>query len=794
MSLRQAKAARAMLANVDYVLEQLLPGGEWQGVEYSVPNPTRDDEKAGSFKINREGMWADFATDDAGADLVELLAYIEGHTNGSAVKAAEDFCKQHGLAAPRGRPKKVKAAPVKPLREKPAAEPIDEAELDELPPDYHPEHGAVTADWAYRDADGKTLFHVLRIDSEAGKQTLPCRFIPSKDSWHWSRPPGTQPLFNLDRIERGARILLGEGEKTAAHLDSFEGFVGTTTGGSDSLLKSDLTPLQEALSVDIFPDADEPGEKFALKVMAYCLIREVPVRMLDVRELGWSGGEDAADHPGECFEWYEPNLLDMRGFIEKYRETRRKLDSALCEVAALMEPVDYDRAKDRLCELLGCGKRALDAAVKPYRRKERSESEPEEGETDPTAEEIAAYRETLENDLGDFIYRPDILEEVSSTLERMGMVGEHGVTRLTYLAVTSRLLNKPVNVIVKGSSSSGKSYTTQTTLKLFPSDAFYTLSGGSAKSLIYTPEDFSHRTLVILEASTLNGASEDDSYSMFLRTLISEGFIRYETVEKNEGGELEARVVEKAGPTNLILTTTASSIHHENETRMLSVYPDESEEQTRAVMGMIAKQYGSPREHEAIEDELEQWHHFHMWIATGEHRVVIPYMRQVVEAVSHAPVRFRRDVTQLGSLIQTSAILHQASRERDEGGRIIATLADYGTAREVILQSLSISANEAVEPREVSILKHVYGELVAIDPEATTPIRISSGSIAKALGIAPRTIRYQINKMVESGYLLNVEQFPKRPMRLKVGPDFYEELIGESAAILPPVAGLEGTL
>ena len=40
-------------------------------------------------------------------------------------------------------------------------------------------------------------------------------------------------------------------------------------------------------------------------------------------------------------------------------------------------------------------------------------------------------------------------------------------------------------------------------------------------------------------------------------------------------------------------------------------------------------------------------------------------------------VRLRRDFSVVLSLIKAHAILHQATRERDADGRIVATLADY---------------------------------------------------------------------------------------------------------------------
>ena len=57
----------------------------------------------------------------------------------------------------------------------------------------------------------------------------------------------------------------------------------------------------------------------------------------------------------------------------------------------------------------------------------------------------------------------DILAKLVCALRVcVGLVGEHRNAKLTYLALTSRMLDDPVSLAVKGLSSSGKSYTVET--------------------------------------------------------------------------------------------------------------------------------------------------------------------------------------------------------------------------------------------------------------------------------------------------------------------------------------------
>ena len=56
----------------------------------------------------------------------------------------------------------------------------------------------------------------------------------------------------------------------------------------------------------------------------------------------------------------------------------------------------------------------------------------------------------------------------------------------------------------------------------------------SERALAYGTEPLSHRFLVLFEAAGL----ESDFASYLVRSLLSEGCVRYETVEKDKGGEL----------------------------------------------------------------------------------------------------------------------------------------------------------------------------------------------------------------------------------------------------------------
>src|SRR5262245_42093675 len=184
----------------------------------------------------------------------------------------------------------------------------------------------------------------------------------------------------------------------------------------------------------------------------------------------------------------------------------------------------------------------------------------------------------------DLAREPRILDRMVSDLERNGLVGEQRAAKLIYLVLTSNLLDRPLCAVVKGPSSTGKSFITGRVLSLFPASAFYRLSGMSERALAYGKEPLVHRTLVIEEAAGLTGGMG----AYLLRSLISEGYLRYETVEHGGDGGLKPRVIERQGPTGLLVTTTALNLDAELETRLFSIPITDSAEHTRSVMGAIA--------------------------------------------------------------------------------------------------------------------------------------------------------------------------------------------------------------
>jgi hypothetical protein len=361
---------------------------------------------------------------------------------------------------------------------------------------------------------------------------------------------------------------------------------------------------------------------------------------------------------------------------------------------------------------------------------------------------------------------PAILERLADELEQSGLVGEARTAKLLYLALTSRLLEKPVSVAVKGPSAGGKSYSLERVLNLFPPHAFYELTAMSERALAYGTEPLAHRFLIIFEAAGLEG----DFASYLVRSLLSEGRLRYETVEKTDHG-LETRVVERQGPTGLIVTTTAVSLHPENETRMLSIPVTDTPEQTRRILLALATQP------EALDPT--RWQALQTWLETGETDVVIPFAGALAQLIPPVAVRLRRDFRLLLSLIETHALLHQARRKRDNEGRIIATVDDYTAVRELVHDLVA----DGVEASVSLTIRETVNAVARLAADGTDGVSVAQ--LTKELDLDKASTSRRVQAARKRGYLKNLEERRGRPARLVLDQPLPDEL-----ELLPTEASL----
>jgi hypothetical protein len=357
-------------------------------------------------------------------------------------------------------------------------------------------------------------------------------------------------------------------------------------------------------------------------------------------------------------------------------------------------------------------------------------------------------------------HSPNILERFYETLRASGVAGERRTAMILYLALTSRRLDRPVSVAVKGPSSGGKSYLVERVVEYFPESACYALTAMSEKTLAYSEEPIKHRFLVLYEAAGMSG----DFQIYLIRSLLSEGKLRYETIEKTSEG-LKPRLIEREGPTGLIVTTTQEKLHPENETRMISLAVTDTQEQTRDVLAALA-------EEEISSPDLVSWVALQEWVGLGARRVTIPYARELADLIPPVAVRLRRDFSAVLNLIRAHTLLHQASRERDDQGQVVATLEDYRVVRELVADLVA----EGVDATVSETVRETVGAIETLIDEGDDDA-VSLGKIAAELKLDKSAASRRVRSAINKGFVKNLEDRRGKPGRYCLADEMPEDVV-----------------
>lgn len=175
-------------------------------------------------------------------------------------------------------------------------------------PKKHPKHGLPARVDRYLDETGLLNFIVMRFDGSAGKTFAPLTFCASATgelSWRWQAPPAPRPLYRCDHLAQrlDAPVLVCEGEKSAEAAGRLASGLVTicSPNGSNAAAKANWGMLKGRI-VYIWPDADEPGKKYALAVKKLALAAGAARVIVLMPPPGVREGWDAADAEAEGWD------------------------------------------------------------------------------------------------------------------------------------------------------------------------------------------------------------------------------------------------------------------------------------------------------------------------------------------------------------------------------------------------------------------------------------------------------------------------------------------------------------
>jgi len=366
-----------------------------------------------------------------------------------------------------------------------------------------------------------------------------------------------------------------------------------------------------------------------------------------------------------------------------------------------------------------------------------------------TAEEQAAAMELLRD--------PRLLERVLEDFEKCGAVGEETNKKVSYLAAVSRMLAKPLAIVVQSSSSAGKSSLMEAVLDFMPEEHRESYTAMTGQALFYMGQkNLKHKILAIAEQQGAEAASYP------LKLLQSEGKLNIASTGKDPvSGKHVTHEYTVEGPVMLFLTTTAHEVDEELMNRCLVLAVNEDREQTQAI-------HQKQREAQTLDglkarrrrDKIVRLHR-------NAQRLLRP-VDVVIECLKErrfpdTMTRTRRDHMKFIALIQAIALLNQHQREIktsiDEDGEtfeyIEATEADAKLAWELASHVLMRSLDD-VPPQTRRLLllidKMVTAECERLQIERLD-YRFTRATVRQFTGWGDSQLKKHLSRLEDLEYL-----------------------------------------
>jgi DNA primase len=382
---------------------------------------------------------------------------------------------------------------------------------------------------------------------------------------------------------------------------------------------------------------------------------------------------------------------------------------------------------------------------------------------------------------------PQLLTTIVGDFEACGVVGESTNKLVGYLAAVSRLLDRPLGVVIQSSSAAGKSALMDAVLAFVPDEAKTKYSAMTGQSLFYMGQtSLKHRILALAEEE---GASRA-SYAMKL--LQSEGELTIASTGSDpKTGNLVTQEYRVEGPTMLMMTTTAIDLDEELLNRCLVLTVDENREQTKKIHAL-------QREKRTLAG-LTKKHTKTAILTTHQHAqrllkplaIVNPYADRLTFLDDRT--RTRRDHEKYLTLIDTIALLHQYQRDIKTAlidnkpvQYIEVEIADIEAANAIAHEVLGRSLDE-LPPQTRRLLEatiKLVAELMASNQLLRSEVRFTCAQVRSFMGLSDTQCRLHLDRLASLEYVL--------VHRGQRGQSYEYELLhdGPVEAVGPHLAGL----
>lgn len=361
--------------------------------------------------------------------------------------------------------------------------------------------------------------------------------------------------------------------------------------------------------------------------------------------------------------------------------------------------------------------------------------------TDLKSAEVEREREQLEPLVRELLDDPALIERLSKDITASGYIGDIAPVLACYIGLTSRVLERPMNLMLIAQSAAGKNFAVSTALLFFPDSSYQKVDAGSPGSFVYDETPLKHKGFVLTEFDS--APQGDGVFASAMRTLFEESRLVYKTTIE-ENGKRRAIDIVREGPM-AVITTAVKTPEIQSDTRLLPVPVLDTKEQVKAIARGTALK--AQRRDKGPEINFELYKDFQCYLDLGgPYEVIIPFASALEEAmpdeVAGAP-RWNRDLPQLLTAIRSVAIINKV-RRRHDGELIIAELEDYGIVRKAFEPSFRAAASQGLtdaDRKAYAAIKELPG--------------MNNTALAEKLGVSQSSASYRSSKLQKTGRVVN---------------------------------------
>lgn len=307
----------------------------------------------------------------------------------------------------------------------------------------------------YTDLQGNNIYWRIRLKHPDGRKWIRPMHQDSSEQFHLGEPADlkNKPLYGLYylALHQDALIFIVEGEYPADTLNQFfenQGvkgkYIALTSGSASSADTADWQPLAGKHCV-IWPDNDEPGEKYANQVSAKLKQIGCVLEIVDIHSLGLHLGDDCVDwikaNPSQTIN----NLLDACIQITS-NEIKLENDADTIKKLAQLSSLEYDRVRISKSKELGIRPATLDNMIKTEKAVLQEENQSPFPNIEPWHEPINPA---------------ELLTDISNTIKRFIVCQDETVTAATLWSAMTWFIDAiqvaPIAVISAPEKRCGKS-------------------------------------------------------------------------------------------------------------------------------------------------------------------------------------------------------------------------------------------------------------------------------------------------------------------------------------------------